>query len=173
MRRRGYLTGVTAVTVALAGCSLGVDDDDDDDDGVDLPGEVIDAEPDDVLVRAEDLPSGWRVIEAENGAGRYFHSENNLSVTVEIDKHGDVEAAVDDFESRKQAELDEGLAVDEVEYGNDGFLLLADGVLGKIVFVGGDFVVEVQALLYDDASVELDEEARTFAEIVEEHIDDQ
>lgn len=170
--RRTVLTGVTGAMLFLPGCEIGEDIDDDEDDGTaDVPESAIDATPNEVIVRETDLETGWRVTEIQGGQGTYLHAGNSLTMTVDIQDHDDVQSALEDYQAREAARLEEGYAIDDVEHGNEGYFLLIGDVSGKIVFLAGNFVIEIQALVYEEGvDVDLHAQTETFAEIIAENI---
>lgn len=169
MRRRAFLTGSVGGAVMLAGCGVG----EEDDDSPDVEDEEIDAEPADVIVTVEDLDAGWRQVSQEDESATFLNPADDMSVDVFVNKHGSVEDARDDYEARLAIEHDEGFGVDELDIGNEAYLVLLDSVLAKVVYRAGDFVIEVQATAFTDAGdADVEAEAKRFAGKVEENIDE-
>lgn len=156
IRRRTFLTGTAGATVFLAGCAIGEEEDDDGEEEADpeIADEIIGAEPATVLLTAEDLDSGWQLTDSDDNWVELLESGEEVTITITIDDFEDTAGAAETYLEREQGHLEAGRGLDEVEYGQSGYLLRQDDVLVKIVFRGGNFVVELQTIAFGDSGHE-------------------
>lgn len=165
MDRRKYLLGTVGVGMALAGC-LGSGPADTED-------EVIDANAEEIIVRLDDLDSGWSggLEEDENSDANAVYLNEDVTVEITVDEYSDIESAEAGYDELESEET-ESASSDSLDYGNEGFLVNPAEGLIIMGFRAGNFVFKIESFTTEGSTTNPEDPARDMADIIVDKIAD-
>jgi hypothetical protein len=168
MKRRTYLYSTVGIGVALAGCggsggsgSPAIDD------------ELIEADPEEVIVRSDDLDSEWRGGLRESGSNEASaaYVNEDINISIEVVKNSDIESAEERYNQLK-SEQTGSTDSNSVSYGNEGFIVNPTDGLVIIGFRAGNLAFGIISNIDQSSSTDAEGPARNMAEIMVEKIVD-
>lgn len=166
VKRRTYLkVAVTSSTVGLAGCGSSGGS-----GQASIEDTVIDADAENVIVRPDDLDSGWtgglEEGSSSNNAGASY-ANGDREVSIGVNKHSDIESAeerFDNLQNERNPTLNEDYWND-VDYGNEGVLAKPTSQAVSIFFRGGNFTIGNLSEV-SSSSIDPEDLARNMTEIM-------
>jgi hypothetical protein len=177
MNRRTFVVSIIGLTTIIGGCSETTDDSPGSENGNSDANigenEVIDATAEEVIVTIEDFGSGWQRVESEDGMREFYNTEDELSISVEINSFDDIQSAEQAYERMKTEETDDGrIGFDEVNIGNNGMVVEPVSGLAIIIFRAGNFVAKIESFISETSFADPRNEGTGVAGMIVENIED-